>query len=229
MEIAGFKVSEDGLRIEAVYVEYADMGSLSAYMRKNLGEIKAATRYRWMIQITDCLVALHQAGFAHRTLKGNHALLCSRYDGGIDAKLSPPTFGSSRFVNEDVTRTYINNGGSAYMPPEVLKGLKENKMHFNALQADIYSLGCIFFLIVFGVEPYLHYLNGSSSDPDNEDSGLVQWQKILKHGVRLADTISPFLVLNSQAKIHELIRACTEFDPEMRPSIEEVRERLGVI
>lgn len=68
-----------------------------------------------------------------------------------DCNLKICDFGFSDTVS---TRLYEANGTQAYMSPEMF-GSQTSSRGYSAAQADIFALGVSFFIVTFGIPPFL--------------------------------------------------------------------------
>ena len=121
-------------------MEYATRGSLRRLMdseqRPSLSE-----RLRTFLQIAQGLKHAHEMGVLHTDLKPENVL----FDREGNAKLVD--FGVTQILKSDIgeQRFYIGGGNPAYLPPEQFRNPGDV-----SVQADIYSLGLIFYEILTG-------------------------------------------------------------------------------
>lgn len=121
-------------------VQGGDLCSLIMKHENGLGESRTAIFFD---QLVDALAACHQVGVAHRDLKPENILLT---EDGECVKVSD--FGLSRLhrKSQAVARpeefATTLTGTLAYVAPEVLS------RHYDAFKADIWSLGCILYVML---------------------------------------------------------------------------------
>ena len=98
-----------------------------------------------LLQICQGLEAAHSQNIVHRDLKPANILL--RRDG----RPVIADFGLARGARyETITQTEATLGTPAYMPPEQIRGQRSGP------RADLYSLGCIGYLLLTGRLPFSH-------------------------------------------------------------------------
>lgn len=155
-------------------------------------------------QILGGVMACHAAGVAHRDLKPENLLLTE------ENKVKITDFGLSRMhpnLLDGPSGTSLSpseyattlTGTLAYVAPEVLS------RHYDPFKADIWSLGCILYVMLTGKFPF-----GSASGRQLEE--LIRraaW-------IQLPPTVSP--------EAQELCRGLLVLDPAARMSLESVRE-----
>ena len=150
-------------------------------------------------QVLGGVMACHAAGVAHRDLKPENLLLTE------DGTVKITDFGLSRMMpvppaaelNPSEYRTTLT-GTLAYVAPEVLD------RHYDPFKADIWSLGCILYVMLTGKFPF-----GAASGS--------QLESLIKRAawISLPSTVSP------EAK--NLCDSLLVRDPKVRLSLEDVR------
>ncbi|CAB4427812.1 unnamed protein product [Rhizophagus irregularis] len=96
-----------------------------------------------------------------------------------------------------------NYGIIPYMAPEALQGQKYTKA------SDIYSFGMIMWELMTGRRPFW--------DRDH-DTGLI---------INIYDGLRPPIVTNAPEGYIELMEECWHSDPDKRPQITDIKERIG--
>jgi len=121
---------------------------------KNFGEMDASKVAR---QILRAVYHLHKLGIAHCDLKPENFIFASKKR---DAKLKLIDFGMAKIIH---WRKYSKrmNGTPYYIAPEVLRG------QYNE-SCDMWSVGVIIFIIVFGFPPFFDRQNHRSRQKQNE-------------------------------------------------------------
>lgn len=113
-------------------LEYCIGGDLAHFLRAR-GPLPEVASWRFCIQITAGLLALHRNHFCHGNLQPQSVLLSNFAE---DAKLKLANFSCQSEPNP-------------YMAPEVLRGDPCNR------QADMWSAGAILYEMLFGRPPFL--------------------------------------------------------------------------
>ncbi|XP_074644541.1 testis-specific serine/threonine-protein kinase 4-like [Tubulanus polymorphus] len=128
-------------------MELCTHGDLLDMIRKQ-GFIKEPQAAQWFHQLAGGIKYCHSKGVVHRDLKCENLLL----DGRLNLKVTDFGFARSSMVSKPggqkiLSETYC--GSYAYAPPEILKGSP-----YEAVLADIWSMGVILFTMVFGRLPF---------------------------------------------------------------------------
>ena len=148
-------------------------------------------------QLIQGVAACHAVGVAHRDLKPENLLLTE------DGNLKISDFGLSRLhrhsQHEAQPHEYAKTltGTLAYVSPEVLLG------HYDAFKADIWSLGCILYVMCTGRFPF-----GSATGPALEERIKIGAYEPLPRSV--------------PDEIQDLVRRLICTRPEQRPSLSEI-------
>lgn len=123
--------------------EFCNNGCLEdlLYSKGNFTEAEAIHILKQLVNAYTTLVDEH---IMHRDLKPANILLHND-----TIKLADFGFCKSMNSATDLTKTMV--GSPVYMAPEVLKGLSYNS------KAEIWSLGCVFFELLFGECPFEDY------------------------------------------------------------------------
>lgn len=102
-----------------------------------------------MLQIADAVAYAHGQGIVHRDLKPEN-MLVSRSEQQETIKLAD--FGMAKLLDQgrDLTKTGTVIGSPYYIAPE-----RWRDDHNGDERSDIYSLGCLFYLMVTGTLPFL--------------------------------------------------------------------------
>lgn len=133
-----------------IIMEYCAGGNLTTYLKDN--SIKEQDAILLFKQMATGVRVLHKKGIAHRDIKLNNFLLDST--GQVikiaDFGLSVVSFRPSRGYL--MSRTYC--GTEPYMAPELLKKNHLGARSYNALRADIWSLGICLFAMLTRTFPF---------------------------------------------------------------------------
>lgn len=122
-----------------IILEYVENGSIYEYIKNNNGKDK------WIYQICDALLFIHNNSFIHGDLNTQNILLDNEYN----IKLCD--FGKSKKINESALSSSIG-----YQSPELI-----NQTTKSAEKCDIYSLGVVIWSIINNKEPYIETENVS--------------------------------------------------------------------
>ncbi|MDN5280302.1 MAG: eukaryotic-like serine/threonine-protein kinase [Clostridiales bacterium] len=155
-----------------------------------------------MLQLAEGLAACHDKGIIHRDLKPGNIIITSS---GIVKILD---FGIAK-TSANLTKTGMTVGTPEYMSPEQCTGSKNLSS-----KSDIYSLGIIFWEMIFGVVPFKADAN------TNPELSIA-----LKHieATLPAQAAIPDMSL---VKIISLTRKMLDKDPEARPDMDYIIDTL---
>ena len=120
-------------------IEYCENGSFITYM-KNQKVLNESIVTFYTEQLISAVEYIHYKGYAHLDIKLDNILL----DDYFNMRLSD--FGSALKVEDDPI-TELRRGTPKYMAPEVLN-LQPGET-FDALKADMYSMGVCIYLMLF--------------------------------------------------------------------------------
>jgi serine/threonine-protein kinase len=139
-----------------IVMEHLDGESLAARLTR-VGRLPLTHAIHAMEQAAMAMAVAHAAGIIHRDLKPDNIFLIPDpvAPGGERIKLLD--FGIAKLVNPDTdprtharTHTGLIMGTPMYMSPEQCRGAG-NVDH----RTDIYALGCVFFHLICGREPFM--------------------------------------------------------------------------
>ena len=204
----------------AIVMDYVNGGDLRDLLRAR-GSLPPAQVASLGTRIAQGLSAVHQAGVIHRDIKPANVLLSSRPSRGGDPSETVATgmapggnvpeavvprladFGVAR-ICDTFSASHLTGaiGTPLYMAPEILS------LQAPTSAADIYSLGIMLYEMACGTTPFV-----------GEPAQLLS-----QHARR--DAGRP---LGVPDPLWELIAAMISKQPDMRPSIEEVAQRLDVM
>jgi beta-lactam-binding protein with PASTA domain len=139
--------------------------------------------------IVEGLGAAHAAGLVHRDVKPENVLIAD------DGRIKIGDFGLARAVTT-TTNTATLIGTVAYISPELVNGQPADA------RSDIYSVGIMFYEMLTGRQPF---------------RGDLPIQVAMQH---VGSTVPPPSeeLPGLSTELDELVRCCTERDPEARPA-----------
>ena len=136
-------------KIVYLVMEYVDGESLSAILARD-GALDPRRAIDLARQIADGLSAAHELGIVHRDLKPDNVIVAHTRGGKETPKIVD--FGIAKALSDSaedaLTRSGLVIGTPEYMSPEQLLGDPVDA------RADIYSLGCILYQMLTGVQPF---------------------------------------------------------------------------
>ena len=136
-------------KIVYLVMEFVDGESLSTILAQH-GALDARRAIDIARQIADGLSAAHELGIVHRDLKPDNVIVSVNRAGKETPKVVD--FGIAKALSDApqdaLTRSGLVIGTPEYMSPEQLLGDPVDA------RADIYSLGCILYQMLTGVQPF---------------------------------------------------------------------------
>ena len=207
----------DGFTTKKMYIiiEYGSKGSLfdSLINTKN-GFTEDVCQYI-LLNLINCVDALHKKGICHRDLKTENIVLVGD---NYDIKLIDFGFSAKCVDKENKPKKLKKTVGTPYyQAPEILEGKS-----YDGKKADIFSIGAILFVLMtknFGFSEAK--VNNVSSNVRNLLYKLIQikaydryWKLLEKY----------YNINNLTPKFKNLYLKMVAYNPEDRPSIEEIRQ-----
>ncbi|NWT13294.1 RIPK1 kinase, partial [Vireo altiloquus] len=144
----------------SLVMEYVDRGNMMKVLQKH--SLPLSVKGRFVLEITEGMLYLHEQGFVHKDLKPENILVDRDFHIKI-ADLGVASFKSwSRLTQEETVRqkqiksTGQNNAGTLfYMAPEHLRCVNTKP----AEKSDVYSFGIVIWAIFANKEPYENGIN----------------------------------------------------------------------
>lgn len=195
-----FDAGEDefeGREASYIVMEYISGGDLKALIDEK-GPLPNDELARLGAEVSAGLAHAHASGVVHRDIKP-HNILIDTYG---RAKLTD--FGIARALDSThATQTGSYLGTALYSAPEQLRGEKVTP------KSDVYSLGIALYQAAVGQAPF----TGTPIE-------------IASQHVSREPSVPSVLGANLSDEVEKLILDCVRKNPELRPSAEEVHQRL---
>ncbi|NXH11398.1 RIPK1 kinase, partial [Bucco capensis] len=195
----------------SLVMEYVGRGNMMKVLQKLC--LPLSLKGRFVLEITEGMLYLHQQGFVHKDLKPENILVDTDFHIKI-ADLGVASFKSwSRLTQEETVRqkqlrsSCQNNAGTLfYMAPEHLRSLHVKPME----KSDVYSFAIVLWVIFASKEPYEHGINEAQicfgilngNRPDTEE-----------------------ITGRCPVEITDLMQQCWQQEPEKRPTFAEISQR----
>ncbi|NXX33028.1 RIPK1 kinase, partial [Nicator chloris] len=194
----------------SLVMEYVDRGNMMKVLQ-NLS-LPLSVRGRFVLEITEGMLYLHEQGFVHKDLKPENILVDRDFHIKI-ADLGVASFKNwSRLTQEETVRqkqmksTYQNNAGTLfYMAPEHLRCVNAKPVE----KSDVYSFGIVIWAIFANKEPY--------------ENGINETQicfGIMNGNRPDVDEITD----KCPVEVIDLMKQCWDEDSEKRPTFAEISE-----
>ncbi|GAA4365763.1 Stk1 family PASTA domain-containing Ser/Thr kinase [Paeniglutamicibacter cryotolerans] len=148
--------------------------------------------------ISAGLAAAHERGIVHRDMKPANVLLSDTGD------IKVADFGLARATTQQTSASNLM-GTAAYISPELVEGKPSDE------RSDVYAVGIIAYELLTGHQPF---------------TGESQFQIALQH-VGSEVPAPSRLIPGLHSDLDELVRCCTEKDPENRP--QDAQALLGEV
>lgn len=140
----------------AILMEYCPYGNLFDYIVKNGPRISLVRRINFCLEIAGAVSALqdrNDVAIIHHDIKPHNVLLTENFN----CKLAD--FGNASFILPgEKLEDAIGKGTQSYTAPEILEGTAGGSYD---LSSDIYSLGCTFYSVLTGKEPFCNVRNAA--------------------------------------------------------------------
>ncbi len=133
-----------------VVMEFMEGGSLRDLMKEKGGPLELGEFLRLAYSIALALSELHKANIIHLDLKPENILFKDRERRVV--KIGD--LGAAKIMVGG--KSYVSQFSIAYAAPEVSKGIAD-------VRSDIYSLSCIFYEMLTGINPHIHRLSSGQA------------------------------------------------------------------
>ncbi|EXX66379.1 uncharacterized protein OCT59_024435 [Rhizophagus irregularis] len=192
----------DDIKKYHLVMEYADSGSLNNYLKENFEKLVWEDKLKFAYQLASAVSCLHDEDIIHRDLHSNSVLV-------NQDTIKLADFGLSKRIEASTKKKKDLFGVVPYIDPKKFS----NKSYSLNKKSDVYSIGVLLWEISSGKPPF--YLEEESYD----DCLSVQ----IMQGHR--ETTVP----DTPIEYVKLYTECWNDNPDNRPSIQEVVERLDCI
>ncbi len=183
--------------VSYIVMEYVSGGDLKVLIDEN-GTLSNVELARLGAEASSALAHAHEKGIVHRDIKPHNILI----DSYGRPKLTD--FGIARALDAThATKTGSYLGTALYSSPEQLQGEKVTP------KSDVYSFGITFYQAAVGKVPF---------------TGIPI--EVASQHVNRTPTAPSTLGARLSGKVEALILDCIQKDPDLRPSAEEIHERL---
>ncbi|MCW1249536.1 PASTA domain-containing protein [Acaricomes phytoseiuli] len=178
----------DGQRLAYLVMEYLPGHTLRDVLREQ-GPLTPRLALAYLEAVVEGLAAAHSSGLVHRDIKPENVLIAD------DGRIKLGDFGLARAVTTS-TNTGTLIGTVAYLSPELVMG------RLSDARSDIYAVGIMLYEMLTGRQPF---------------QGEVPIQVAYQHVNATVPAPSEEIPELSE-DLDDLVRWCTEQDPEDRPN-----------
>ena len=207
----------DGKSEKAMFaiLEYGNHGTLFDALKNIKNGFSEDVCQYILLKILNAVEALHKKGICHRDLKPENLVFV-----GDNYELKLIDFGfSAKFLTKKNQKKKLMKivGTPFYIPPEILE-----RKSYDGEKADIFSLGVILFTLMTKNFPFE---KTNINDTSNNDKKLLHKHLKEKQYDKYWKLIDEYLgIRNFPQKFKNLFVKMVTYNPEERPSIEEIRK-----
>ncbi|PKY39856.1 kinase-like protein [Rhizophagus irregularis] len=185
----------------ALVLEYADSGTLNAYLDKHFNELTWGDKICLALQLASAVYCLHENDIIHRDLHANNILIHQK-------NIKVADFGLSRKIVEASNNASKIVGVMAYIDPKKLN----NKDYKLDKKSDVYSVGVIMWQISSGYRPFF-----SKDDFTCDDVSFLLSVISGRRGE---------IINGTPIEYSNLYTRCWKYEPNERPHMEELVSTL---
>ena len=168
-----------------------------------------------LLKILNAVQALHKKGICHRDLKPENLVFV-----GENYELKLIDFGfSAKFLNKNNQKKKLMKtvGTPFYFPPEILE-----RKAYDGEKADIFSLGVILFTLMTKNFPFEKTnINETLNTDKNILHKYIKEKQYDKYWISIDEYLG---IKNFPQKFKNLFVKMVAYNPEERPSIDEIRK-----
>ncbi|PKY51029.1 kinase-like protein [Rhizophagus irregularis] len=188
------KVETSEIQKYSLVLEYADSGTLNAYLSKNFNELSWNNKSHLAMQLASAVEFLHNNNIIHRDLHENNILIHQK-----NIKLTD--FGLSKKISEASSNISKVFGVLPYVDPKSFNDKENYKLN---KKSDVYSIGVLLWQISSGYRPFREV-----------DYGLSLMLSIL-NGKREK------IINGTPVEYSKLYTECWNYEPNEHPNMQEV-------
>lgn len=186
-------------------MEYAAGGELFERIEPEIGFGSQDLAHFYFCQLVDALESIHAKGIVHRDLKPENVLLD---ENGI---LKLADFGvSTLFMFRGERRKIkVRCGSELYMAPQVYSNIEP----YEGELADIWSLGIMLFVMLFGKIPW--------DKPDQESCG--EFAEYCKNGITYLQVCNGKILYQIDEQVFDLLAGMLSVDENGRLTLQQIK------
>jgi serine/threonine protein kinase len=200
--------------VNYIILEKCMNGSLSKYV-KNTGPMEELVTRFFFTQLCSAVHFMHTEEFVHLDIKLDNILLDEWFNLKLaDLGIALCAKGTSGYLAH-------RRGTNRYMAPEVDKA--STKAPYNAFKADLYSLGVVLHLMLFGTYPDSNQDEEKSTGDCHSDEEMTDDQVSDLQGMdeKLSSTVSE--------ECMDLLNSLLNLTATKRPSMEQVMNHAWMV